>query len=985
MPTKAVQAAEGKVAVRAEAGLDGGRLMFVWPVSVTARLSVADKRASLQFSRGLDGDAAPAMRQLAEWLSGLEAGPATNGLTLHLRDGVGARLAAFHPRLTVVELYREQKAPVFAGAAEAAASTHHGFIPIPVSRPAMETTATPSTDGAVAATGTAAGEAAARDGYPRSIAPADGAPTKVTISSQARPHGVELRFDWNAPVPAAVFQHRDELWLVFGAAGADVAGWRSLQRPDLAAWLEPKTSRNAGQVRLFRLKLNRPADVSVLRESTSWIVQVTAAADMRPPMGFPAILRRDAEAGTLQAMVDGQVAQLNDPETGERIGVLLTARADVLQPMPVKLVDLELLASAQGLAWRPLADGVRGRVEADRFLLTRRGGLHLSPAAADVEADQAAPSAPSRAEQAADGRTDEPAERASPESGTSSAPLGLGALAQTSGATRQRARHDLVATLAGLRGTPRILARLELARLYLADALGPEAGTALELVPAEALAGPTLDRLRQSRAALAGAAAALSGRVDTALAILLDRLLDQDQEVALWRAYAAARAMRSELAAQELERSNGALDHYPTPLRRVLGLELASTLLDRGEAGPALALLDRLRPLDLPPNMEGRLHLLAGLAMDKAERPADAEREFQAAAAMGDLDTRTRAAFLRIAVPAARGMMPAATAAEAMMPLRAGWRGHPWETTMLRRLAELQSGAGRDDDALATLEVAAENATDRAEEAAIRSDIGGRLQRLLQADDAIERAPVASLARYRSYGHYLTDRREDTALRAQLARSAAASGMFTTADTLLGPRPAAAAFADYAAARLDIARAEAASGDIPGALGRLTPGGDDIAGVHTGAAALRGELRARLALDAGDPVGAAVALEKVPAGTVAPLRRRVLLQTGDWAALAQSAAADLTIERTDAAAGPATAEAAVWLGLAQAQLGRPDLAAAVADRYGGGADREAAALLRLATTLPEEPTPRLRLPAVAGAFADRLRAALDELPAAPRT
>lgn len=263
--------------------------------------------------------------------------------------------------------------------------------------------------------------------------------------------------------------------------------------------------------------------------------------------------------------------------------------------------------------------------------------------------------------------------------------------------------------------------------------------------------------------------------------------------------------------------------------------------------------------------------------------------------------------------------------------------------------------------------------------------MGSRLQRLLQADDAIERAPIASLARYHTYGHYLTDKADDTALRAQLARGAAASGMFTTADTLLGPRPAVAAFPDHAVARLDIARAEAASGDIHGALGRLTRGGDDIAGVHTGEAALRGELRARLALDAGDPAGAAAALEKVPAGTAVPLRRRVLLQTGDWAALAQSAAADLTIERADAPAGPATAEAAVWLGLAQAQLGRSDLATAVADRYGGRADREAAALLRLATTLPEEPAPRLRLPAVAGAFAGRLRAALDELPATPGT
>lgn len=769
VPTMAARAIAGEVAIRTETSADGGRLMLIWPMSVTATLTVAERRASLRFSTAFNGDIALAMRQLAAWLSGLEAGPEANSLTLRLRDGVGARLAAFHPRLTVIELFREEQRTVAPVAVAAAPAPHH-FIPIPVSRPSMEPGTLPSVEAAVASAGTAPGQDTGHDGHPEAAAPADRPAAKVRVSGQAQSNGVELRFGWDAPVPAAAFQHRDQLWLVFGAADAEVAGWRSLQRPDLAAWLEPATSRNVGPARLFRLKLNRLADISVRRESASWIVRLAGAGHMRQPPDVPDILRRDAQAGTLQAMVDGEVAQLNDPETGERLGALLTLRADVRQPVPVRLVDLELLASAQGLAWRSLTDGVRGSVEADRFTLTRRGGLRLSAAGVATAADQAPLSASSPAPQPAADRAAEPAEPAASGTGSPPAPLGLAALAQTTSATRQRERHDLVASLADLGGTARTLARLQLARLYLADAMGPEAGTALELVPADALAGPSLDQLRQGRAALRGAAAALSGRVDTALAILLDRLLDQDPEVALWRAYAAARAMRSELAAQELQRSNGALDHYPTPLRRVLGLELASTLLDRGEAGPALALLDRLRPLDLPATIAGRLHVLAGLAMARAERPADAEQEFQAAATVGDLDTRIRAAFLRVSVPAARGALPAAAAADALAATAAGWRGHPWATTMLRRLAELQTSAGRDDDALATLEVAAEDAADQTDKTALGNEIGSRLRRLLQAGGAIDGAPMAALVRYRTYGRYLPETGDDPALRAQLAR-----------------------------------------------------------------------------------------------------------------------------------------------------------------------------------------------------------------------
>ncbi len=928
LPTLAVRAAEGKVAVRAESGPVAGRLMFIWPTSVKATLSVADGRAGLQFSRALDGDTAPAVRRLAGWLSGVDAGPAAHGLTLHLRAGVGARLAAFHPRLTVVEFFHEQPpATTPTDAAMAAPPPPHRFIPLPVSRPTMLPATLPSSDGAVASAGPAPGTGAGPGGPPASVTPDGMPPASVKIAGTTRARGVELRFHWNAEVPAAVFQHRDNLWLVFGAAGADVAGWRSLQRPELAAWLEPETTRDVGGARLFRLRLNRQVDVSVRRESSSWIVQLAEADGRSPPVRAADILRRDEREGELVATVDGQLVQLQEPRSGERMGALLTTAADVRHPGSVRLVDLELLDSAQGLAWLPLADGVRGVVEDDRFVLTRQGGLRLSGAVAAAPVERATPAVPTPVAETVGGRTGEPAERTAAEAGVPAVPLGLSALAPATSVSRQRQRHDLLARLAGLRGTPQALARLELARLFLADALGAEAGAALELVPADNVADPFPDRVRQSRAALSGAAAALSGRADTALAILLDRMLDQDPEVALWRAYAAARAMRSDLAAQELERSNGVLDRYPTPLRRALGLELASALIDRGDTGPALALLEGLRPLDLPTGLAGRLHVLAGLAMADGGRPADAEREFQAAAATGDLDTRTRAAFLRLSLPAAHGTMSAAAAAQAMTARRAGWHGHPWESRMLRRLAELQTSAGQDDDALATLEAAAATSPNPDAAAEITRDLARKVRGILQADDAIEAAPVTALARYRLYGRYLDGGHDDAALRARLAKGAAASGLLTTAAALGG--------------------AADGSADPPG--------------------------------------GAAADLADAPADTAVPWRRQALFQTGDWASLADSAAADLPADHGATPLGPTSAEAAVWLGLAQAQLGHPDAAAAVADRYGPKVDRETAALLRLAATVPQKPASLQGLPAAVGAFAGELRAALDALPAGPGT
>mgnify|MGYP000576605220 CR=1 FL=1 len=67
-----------------------------------------------------DGDGDAVARAVTQLLAGLRADPLD--AERRLRDGVGARLAAFHPRLTVIELFREEQrmvAPVAVAAAPA--------------------------------------------------------------------------------------------------------------------------------------------------------------------------------------------------------------------------------------------------------------------------------------------------------------------------------------------------------------------------------------------------------------------------------------------------------------------------------------------------------------------------------------------------------------------------------------------------------------------------------------------------------------------------------------------------------------------------------------------------------------------------------------------------------------------------------------------------------------------------------------------------
>ena len=226
--------------------------------------------------------------------------------------------------------------------------------------------------------------------------------------------------------------------------------------------------------------------------------------------------------------------------------------------------------------------------------------------------------------------------------------------------------------------------------------LAPEARTVLELIDTATLADPAVSVLQLSRAAMSGAAAALAGQTDRALAVLLDHRLDQDPEVALWRAYAAALAPRWELAAQEWTRAGPLLDAYPEPLRRLLGLELAAAMVEQGDAGTALALVDRLRSMTLSADTRARLNLIQGSGLARMGQPIKADRALRAALEHGGRDVRTRSAFLLTSLRQERGELPASEAVAQLRTQQPGWRGHAWESRMLRRLAELQAAAGAD-------------------------------------------------------------------------------------------------------------------------------------------------------------------------------------------------------------------------------------------------------------------------------------------------
>lgn len=615
-------------------------------------------------------------------------------------------------------------------------------------------------------------------------------PDHLEVTGSVARGTAELAFAWPAPVRAAVFTRAGVLWAAFDAEQRETRGLEQLQTGDLAAWLEPLPSASVDGAELFRFRLRREVRVEAVQEDRTWRIRLSPPGPDDAPVG----LTRDQKAGTLRGSAPARGLDLTDPDTGERLGALMAAGGRLRQPAAVRLVDLELLPAAQGLAWLPLADGISVAADAAGFTLTRDGGLRLS-----APADPHAAAAP---------------EVAAAPPALPTALLGLPALAATDPAGRQRDRLALAARIAGLEPLPQALARLDQVRLLLADGLGPEARATLERplpggLPAEARA-----TIEPSRTVMAAAAAALEGQHGRALGRLLEPALDGDREVALWRAYAAAGAGQHALAGREWRRGGAVLADYPMPLRMTLGLEIGASLAQNGSPQQARELQDLLRPVATDTG-RARLDLLRGVAATRTEQPVLAEQTLRAAAANGDADTRTRAEFLLTMSRHDQGALDAAKTAEALAAQRPNWRGHPWEARMLRQLGDLEMQAGDTFASFATTLEAARRPGDPAAAEGAAADLRRRLKEVIHAADAGTVSPVAAVALHGSYGELLDGDPEVPALRRRLAGLAAAAGLDESAAALTAraganaPNPA-SALADRQ--RLDTA---ARAGDWP--------------------------------------------------------------------------------------------------------------------------------------------------------------------------
>lgn len=810
------------------------------------------------------------------------------------------------------------------------------------------------------------------------------------------------------PAPAAAFARAGILTVVLGTPsveGPDIPSQGDAQ--DGAAHASLLSVERGTKASIFRFALVGDPDIVVNRRDDGWEVGlVPAGGSSAPPPALPVEVRPGPEPGLL--LRDAEVwLEIADPASGERLGVALSRHPGNRLAAPMSLVDMELLPSSQGFAWRALSQGIVAEQAASGIRLTRDGGLRIAAGAdpapqPDTANEQIDPALPAQATAVVKPQVVEelltegsmapdldlgtgpevqpPAIDARPTTASTAPalpkePLGLARFGPTTVAERNAARRELQRRMASLSGIDAVLARQELALLHLADRAGAEAAAMLALTDAEPDRAVLPPSVADRRVALEGAAAALRRHQDRALSLLLSETFDGDAEIALWRSLAAAQAGRWDTAHEAWRAGEEVLKSYPRPLRMLLALNGAAVELAMAAPDRALAILGKARELEPDEPDLATLRLLEGQALVYLNKPQPAERAFRQALAASPVATRVAAAYALTMLGHETGNLSDAETLAELQAQRRLWRGMPDETAMLRRLAALLAETGDVMGALATLQHASGRARDEATRktlTAVTRDI--LLERLGQLSNS-QVDPVEALALYRAFADVLAAEPAAVALRPLLAIEAARLGLFDTAVSLLEPAPEGTMLpTDTAAARAEVAMLKAEAETAEAALALLSQDADAAADTRMREQAVL--VRAQADLEAGNPAAALQRLGDGDEEQLNPLRARAAWQGRDWVQVAQLAEREVKALPESGPLDPNAEQALLRLALARAHGGDYATARALAERYGARLPTGATpALLQALGTLADDSAVS---PAAttARAVADRLRQAM---------
>jgi tetratricopeptide (TPR) repeat protein len=528
----------------------------------------------------------------------------------------------------------------------------------------------------LAKTAAAPAEAAPAVAAPRPAAAAPAPLRAVTESSTAvRPRlqrsgeGVQIVVPFASQVPAAAFLRNDVLWMVFDTK-------ETVEAPAVPTELRNEIARvdvdRASGAAIMRVTLQNPDAVSFNPgEGGGWVASLGKAAS-RPTE--PLLLRRGvAENGrtilTTKLPSLGQIIWLDDPDTGDRLGVVTALGPAHGFAKAQSFVELTAMPTAHGLALAPRAEDVVVAVGLDEVRISRDSGLTVSLGVPDGGAT-------------------------SPEGGVRDLLLDVDFWrSATLGNVRDRSNEFLRAAADALK-KDKTETRLRLAQHRLANGDAIEAAGILKVIEQDDPTAVATKPIMLLRAI----AAIETGQFKEAGRLLNDPALALELEAALWRGVMEAKSERWTAALIGFRQSMEALDRYPddvqTPIRALV-VRAAVEGQDPVFASQQLDIYERLARRDGAP----RVALLRGVIAEAQNRLGDAEVSYDQAARSAHRGIEAEARLRRVLLRLREGKIDRGAAMTELETVKMMWRRGETEVQALYKLGEMYAADNRWRDA----------------------------------------------------------------------------------------------------------------------------------------------------------------------------------------------------------------------------------------------------------------------------------------------
>ncbi|MEQ8968491.1 MAG: hypothetical protein RID91_21915 [Azospirillaceae bacterium] len=695
------------VAVRGGDRSGFSRLVFDWPEPTDVALEREGERLVVRFDRPGRLDASPLDDTALERVTGIEGFATERGLAVAARVPVAARVRHFTSGLDVIVDVLDPA--VGAPPSVAAAPPSGGEAGAGATPPPSDATASPET--------------AAAPATPAPPARVASAPILVPSFEASPDDSLTAMLPTGPDSALAVFERGGRLWLVVAEAGAEAEA-EGAGGPEIgaiaaaaeAAFGPGETVVGTGGVAFVHPLSREAADRRPVidRVPEGWRVTLAEAdAAGRSASRLAVTPQPDYPLGPRLLAVTGPDTRpvgLVDPVLGDRLQVVPVREAGSGLGDARRFAQFALLATAQGLAVEPGADGLVFRPVDAGVAIGAEGGLVLSDPA-DL---------PQVAETGAEGgMLDIPAWHAG-EDGFLEARQAL----QRAAAMAPPERRDA--------------ARLDVARLMIAHGMGAESLGLLDLV-----ARSTPDIVgRPEYRVLRGAAALLDDDPPAALSDFDAAGFEEGRQAALWRGAALAESGDWPAAAADFSRAGELISAYPDPLRRRFMLDGIEAALRTGSPDRAEEGLDWL-DAETAGASEARPRVVA-LRARLAESRGDTETARAIWRRLAEGDDRyhaTRAALALDRLERAAGARTPEESIEALEALRFAWRGDALEAEVLKRLGEAEWDAGHFADAFSTWETASRVAPGTAPAVEAGRAIEARFAELF-GTDRLESVPV---------------------------------------------------------------------------------------------------------------------------------------------------------------------------------------------------------------------------------------------------